>query len=205
MAEKVFDVIVIGTGAGGGMAIKILIRSRPACLRIELRAQARPIQGLPQSPAAVRSQIPGFGDPKKRAAVVQLHGERERRPACGSTRFAYTTAPGTEWMWPRCFAVGGKTNFWGRSSARFAEIDFKAASLDGFGVDWPITYAEIAPYYVACGAHDRRREHRPKPSEQSRRRVPAPHRAFDAWIGFSRLAPRRSACRICPTESLSSR
>ena len=51
-------------------------------------------------------------------------------------------------MWPRCNAVGGKTNFWGRSSARFGDIDFRAASLDGYGVDWPVSYADIAPYYT---------------------------------------------------------
>ena len=63
-------------------------------------------------------------------------------------RDSLTVAPGTQWMWPRCNAVGGKTNFWGRSSARFGEIDFKAASLDGYDVDWPLTYAEIDPYYT---------------------------------------------------------
>src|SRR5713226_1761653 len=51
-------------------------------------------------------------------------------------------------MWPRCSAVGGKTNFWGRSSARFGDIDFKAATLDGYDADWPVTYAEMAPYYT---------------------------------------------------------
>jgi choline dehydrogenase-like flavoprotein len=50
-------------------------------------------------------------------------------------------------VWARCSATGGKANFWGRSSARFGEIDFKAATLDGFDVDWPITQAEIGPYY----------------------------------------------------------
>jgi choline dehydrogenase-like flavoprotein len=44
--------------------------------------------------------------------------------------------------------VGGKTNFWGRSAARMGDIDFKAATLDGGALgDWPVTYAEIAPYY----------------------------------------------------------
>jgi choline dehydrogenase-like flavoprotein len=51
-------------------------------------------------------------------------------------------------MWPRCFSVGGKTNFWGRSSARFGDIDFKAASRDGYDVDWPIAYEEISPFYT---------------------------------------------------------
>ena len=85
----------------------------------------------------------------------------------------FTTAPGTQWMWPRCFAVGGKTNFWGRSSARFGDIDFRAASLSGAGVDWPLEYKEIAPVLQPRRTHDRRREHRAESAEQSRRRLPA--------------------------------
>ena len=42
---------------------------------------------------------------------------------------------------------GGRTLHWGRQSFRLAEFDFKAASIDGFGVDWPFTYADLAPYY----------------------------------------------------------
>jgi len=88
----------------------------------------------------------GFNDPKKRA---QSYGymDNEYTDGIWEHEITYTTAPGTEWMWPRCYAVGGKTNFWGRSSARFAEIDFRAASRDGYDVDWPVTYEEIAPYY----------------------------------------------------------
>ena len=47
----------------------------------------------------------------------------------------------------RARIVGGKTLHWGRLSWRFSDLDFKAASHDGFDVDWPISYAEIAPYY----------------------------------------------------------
>ena len=43
--------------------------------------------------------------------------------------------------------VGGRTNVWGRQSYRFSDLDFKAASHDGVGVDWPIGYADLAPYY----------------------------------------------------------
>ena len=60
---------------------------------------------------------------------------------------AYSNAPGTDWYWKRCKATGGKANFWGRSSARFGDIDFKAADLDGFGENWPVDYAEIAPWF----------------------------------------------------------
>ena len=50
-------------------------------------------------------------------------------------------------MWVRARIVGGKTLHWGRLSWRLSDLDFKAASQDGFGDDWPITYAELAPYY----------------------------------------------------------
>jgi choline dehydrogenase-like flavoprotein len=51
-------------------------------------------------------------------------------------------------MWVRARIVGGKTLHWGRMSWRFSDLDFKCASHDGFGADWPISYAEIAPYYA---------------------------------------------------------
>src|SRR5207253_2749138 len=88
----------------------------------------------------------GLGDPAKREeSIGYIDGEWV--PGVWVREIRYTTAPGTEWTWARCFAVGGKTNFWGRSSARFGDIDFRAASLDGAGVDWPVAYAEISPYY----------------------------------------------------------
>src|SRR5262249_56045131 len=59
----------------------------------------------------------------------------------------YTTDPGKPFMWVRARIVGGKTLHWGRFSWRMSDLDFKAASHDGFGDDWPINYEEIAPYY----------------------------------------------------------
>src|SRR5258708_23846350 len=43
--------------------------------------------------------------------------------------------------------TGGRTNVWGRVSLRFSDADFKAASRDGYGEDWPLSYADLAPYY----------------------------------------------------------
>jgi len=90
----------------------------------------------------------GFGDPQTRIDSQPDFVNTEYVPGAWERELVHTTAPGTKWIWPRCSAVGGKTNFWGRSSARFAEIDFRAASLDGHDVDWPVTYEEIAPYYT---------------------------------------------------------
>jgi choline dehydrogenase-like flavoprotein len=88
----------------------------------------------------------GFGEPEKRRHWIG-YMDNEYTEGIWEHDIVFTTAPGTEWTWRRCFAVGGKTNFWGRSSARFAEIDFRAATRDGYDVDWPLTYEEIAPYY----------------------------------------------------------
>ena len=60
----------------------------------------------------------------------------------------YTTAAGKPFSWQgRMQVVGGRTNVWGRQSYRFSDLDFKAASHDGFGEDWPLGYADLEPYY----------------------------------------------------------
>jgi choline dehydrogenase-like flavoprotein len=74
-------------------------------------------------------------------------GEYTEGPELFEHDIAYSNASGTDWYWKRCKGTGGKANFWGRSSARYGDIDFKAASLDGFGEDWPVDYAEIAPWF----------------------------------------------------------
>ena len=59
----------------------------------------------------------------------------------------YTTAPGSRFRWFRSRIEGGRTNHWGRIALRFGPADFRCASTDGMGDDWPITYEELAPYY----------------------------------------------------------
>lgn len=146
MAKTTFDVIVIGTGAGGGMAIHTLCDAGLKVCAINAGRRLIPPKDFRNHRMPYEMKFRGFNDPKKRA---QSYGymDNEYTDGIWEHEITYTTAPGTEWMWPRCYAVGGKTNFWGRSSARFAEIDFRAASRDGYDVDWPVSYEEIAPYY----------------------------------------------------------
>jgi choline dehydrogenase-like flavoprotein len=59
----------------------------------------------------------------------------------------YTTAPGRPFNWIRANIVGGRSVLWARQSYRMSDYDFKAASRDGYGEDWPISYADLAPYY----------------------------------------------------------
>ena len=67
---------------------------------------------------------------------------------CNDLEEPYTTADGKPFSWQgRTRVVGGRTNVWGRQSYRLGDLDFKAASRDGFGEDWPLSYADLAPYY----------------------------------------------------------
>lgn len=143
---KIYDVIVVGTGAGGGMAIRTLCEAGLKVCAINAGRRLDPRKDFRNHKMPWDMKFRGFGDPAKRA---QSYGymDNEYVPGVWEHEITYTTAPGTQWMWPRCWAVGGKTNFWGRSSARFGDIDFRAASRDGYDVDWPVTYKEMAPYY----------------------------------------------------------
>lgn len=141
-----FDVIVIGTGAGGGTAIKTLCDAGLKVCAINAGRELDPRKDFQNHRLPYDMPFRGFGSPQQRAESVG-YMDNEYVPNVWEHDLSYSTAPGTKWMWPRCFAVGGKTNFWGRSSARFAQIDFKAASRDGFDIDWPVSYKEIAPYY----------------------------------------------------------
>lgn len=141
-----FDVIVIGTGAGGGMAIRTLCAAGLKVCALNAGRRLDPQKDFQNHRMPWDMPFRGFGSPQQQAQSIG-YMDNEYVPNVWEHDLAYSVAPGTNWTWPRCFAVGGKTNFWGRSAARFAEIDFKAASRDGLDVDWPVSYDEIAPYY----------------------------------------------------------
>jgi choline dehydrogenase-like flavoprotein len=146
MPKQIYDVIVIGTGAGGGMAMKTLCEAGLKVCALNAGRRLDPEKDFRNHRKPWEMKFRGFGNPDKWAESYG-YMDSEWVEGVWEHEIPFTTAPGTKWMWPRCFAVGGKTNFWGRSSARFGDLDFRAASLDGHDVDWPITYAEIAPYY----------------------------------------------------------
>lgn len=59
----------------------------------------------------------------------------------------YETADGTDFRWLRGYHEGGRSIMWGRQSYRMSEIDFNANKTDGHGVDWPVRYDDIKPWY----------------------------------------------------------
>jgi choline dehydrogenase-like flavoprotein len=140
--SKKYDAVIVGSGAGGGMAAYTLAHAGLKVCLIEAG--------------------PMF-DPKKNSLQLKKPWDSPRRGA--STKYRpfgdfdgcywgweidgepYTQAEGTHWDWWRARMLGGRTNHWGRISLRFGPKDFKRKSIDGLGDDWPISYDDVKPYY----------------------------------------------------------
>ena len=154
MTAKVFDVIVVGTGAGGGTAMKLLCEAGLTVCALNSGPRTDPSKDYRLHRQPYDLKYRGFGNPLRfeGKAHQEPYSVEESEYSEGRDLFehdiAYSNSPGTDWYWKRCKATGGKANFWGRSSARFGDIDFKAADLDGFGENWPVDYAEIAPWFT---------------------------------------------------------
>ncbi len=139
---KKYDAVIIGSGAGGGMATYVLAK---AGLKVAL-LEAGP-----------------YYDPAVDSAQLKFPWESPRRGA--TTKFRpfgdfdgcywgwtidgepYTQGPGSNWEWWRARMLGGRTNHWGRISLRFGPRDFKGKDFDGLGDNWPISYDDVKPYY----------------------------------------------------------
>jgi choline dehydrogenase-like flavoprotein len=144
-SPKPYDVCIIGSGAAGGTAAKILTEGGLNVVMLEAGPPVNPLTDykehvwpyqLPHRGAGVGGKaMADFGEFLAPNGSWEIAGE------------PYTTAPGSRFRWFRSRIVGGRTNHWGRIALRFAPVDFKARSTDGMGDDWPITYQEVAPYY----------------------------------------------------------
>src|SRR6202012_1655296 len=71
--------------------------------------------------------------------------ERNYRIMLDKTENPYTTSPDTTYRWERSRCLGGRTLHWARASDRMADYEFKAASRDGYGMDWAVSYGDMAP------------------------------------------------------------
>lgn len=147
-----FDVVVIGSGASGGWACK---RFSEAGLRVALVDAGRP-----QSDTAFNEHQFSF-QLKYRDRAPQVI--RRTRPVqkdcyacmeynydwfCNDLEEPYTTGDAKPFSWQgRMRVTGGRTNVWGRQSYRLSDLDFKCASYDGYGEDWPLSYKDLAHYY----------------------------------------------------------
>src|SRR5689334_16563485 len=141
MAE-IFDVCIIGSGAGGGMAAYQLTKAGAKVALLEAG-------GMWDNTKDSAMLTPSYASPRRGASIPDRpFGEFD---ACiGGWNVPgepYTRAPGTKFDWWRARMLGGRTNHWGRISLRFGPHDFKGKTRDGLGDDWPIAYDDVAPYY----------------------------------------------------------
>ncbi len=147
-----FDVIVVGSGASGGWASK---RLAEAGLKVALLDAGRP-----QSDNNFSEHKPAFELKYRDQAPSLIKKTRPRQSECyACTEYTYewfandldepySYPKDKEFSWQgRVRMIGGRTNVWGRQSYRLSDLDFKAASHDGYGEDWPLSYKDVAPYY----------------------------------------------------------
>ena len=147
---QTYDVIVVGSGATGGWAAK---RLSEAGLKVALLEAGRTV-----TPREFTEHMPVFQlkyrgrDPE----IAKTRPIQQQCYACMEYNYEwfvndlenpYSTPADRPFTWQRLRVLGGRSLVWGRHSYRLSDVDFKAASRDGYDVDWPISYADLAPYY----------------------------------------------------------
>lgn len=145
MANKDYDVLIIGSGASGGMAAHTLTKKGLNCLMLD----AGPLVDFnrvraPKAPYELPFR--GFGEPGRLPHVFQAN-EYNANQWVDEKEVPYTHDPKQPYNWVRVRMIGGKSLFWARMSFRLSDYEFKAKDHDGFGENWPIDHAELAPFY----------------------------------------------------------
>jgi choline dehydrogenase-like flavoprotein len=161
-----YDAIVVGSGAAGGMAAHVLTSQglevlmleagRQLDIEAELRSMEWPWEhprrgALPHDRHALTLSEYTIRRPPYAAGMPQAHvhsyvgaSDYLKNIVVDEKDHPYT---GTRYAWVRARCLGGKTNIWGRLALRLSDWDLKAASRDGYGEDWPISYADLEPWY----------------------------------------------------------
>jgi len=150
--DKQFDVLIVGSGASGGWAAK---RLAEAGLHVAILEAGRP-----QPDKDTTEHDPAYSLKYRNMTTRILQKARPIQSKmdvcneytadwfCNDLEEPYTTETEKPFDWMgRVRLVGGRTNVWGRVCLRYSDWDFKAASHDGYGEDWPLSYKDIAPYY----------------------------------------------------------
>lgn len=152
VAEHTYDAIVIGSGISGGWAAKELCQQGLKTLVLE---RGRDVKHLKDYPTATKNP---WDFPHRGNLPVAVTSDNPVADKC----YAFTEATEHFFVkdkehpyvqekpfdWIRGYQVGGKSLLWARQTQRWSKFDFEGPARDGFAVDWPIRYDDIAPWYT---------------------------------------------------------
>jgi choline dehydrogenase-like flavoprotein len=148
--QRTYDAIVVGSGISGGWAAKELCEKG---LRVLMLERGRPVEH-PNYPTATKDpwEIP-FGGRLTPEQRREKHIQARHYSIQQDNQHFYINDlenPYTEtkrFDWVRGDIVGGRSLLWARQCLRFSDLDFEANAKDGIGIDWPVRYGDIAPWY----------------------------------------------------------
>ncbi len=153
MRQVQYDAIVVGSGISGGWAAKELTEAGLNTLVLEAGRSIDPASDYAEHDPSWSFRYRGLGDRKRLAERQQVQRTCYACDEAASKFFVddidnpYSTPDGKPFLWIRGRQVGGKSIMWARQSYRWSDLDFGANLRDGHGVDWPIRYADLAPWY----------------------------------------------------------
>jgi choline dehydrogenase-like flavoprotein len=150
-SEPTFDAIVVGSGAAGSWAakelteagLKVVVLEAGRNLDVSLDFPADATVGAAGMVGRARAALRGQPVQAKCAAF----SETTKQFYVNDKSNPYTTPRGMPFLWYRGRQLGGRLHTWSRHVPRMSNYEFKAASLRGCGVDWPLSYEDLAPYY----------------------------------------------------------
>ncbi len=149
--QNTYDAIVVGTGISGGWAAKELTEKGLKTLVLE---RGRDVKHVVDYPTMTKDpwQLPNAGrltDEEKKFYPVQSRtgwiGQANKHWFVKDTEHPYEEKKPFDWI--RGYHVGGRSIMWGKQTYRWSSMDFEANAKEGVGVDWPIRYSDLAPWY----------------------------------------------------------
>jgi choline dehydrogenase-like flavoprotein len=151
--QTLFDAIVVGSGATGGWAAKVLTEKGMRVVVLEAGRNLDPAKDFREHTFPYELKYRGLAPGSAYAPRQPIQSRCYAANEYGNQFFVddvdnpYSTPDDKPFWWIRGRHVGGRSVTWGRQSYRLSDLDFKAASRDGYGEDWPISYKDIEPYY----------------------------------------------------------
>jgi choline dehydrogenase-like flavoprotein len=148
--QQTYDAIVVGSGATGGWAAK---RLSEAGMKVALLEAGRAVtareftEHIPSYQLKYRNQSPEIMRTRPIQSQCYACMEYNYEWFVNDLENPYSTPADKPFTWQRLRILGGRSLVWGRQSYRLSDVDFKAASRDGYDVDWPFSYADLAPFY----------------------------------------------------------